>query len=256
MGKFDGILIMSDYDGTLTVRKGAISEENRRAVEYFESEGGIFCIASGRDREFVLELGRQIPLNGWCITVNGTVICSPDGRENAVELPFPKGDMAEVCRRVIDACPRILNIRHYEGADFRELCPADRFEDFYPSLPEPLYKLVVIVETEDSDEYKERIEALLGEDYIVARSWPNGIEIQPAGTGKGDAIARLRELYGGRIHTVIAVGDYENDIDMIKKADIGYAVANAIDSVKAVADRITVANTEHAIAAIVAELDK
>lgn len=256
MEKFDGILIMSDYDGTLSVRKGEISEENRRAVEYFESEGGIFCIASGRDREFVLELGRQIPLNGWCVTVNGTVICSPDGRKNAVELPFPKGDIMRVCRRVIDACPKLQNIRHYEGAVFAELYPTDRFEDFYPNLTKPLYKLVVVVSAEDSDEYKEKIATLLGEDYIVARSWRNGIEIQPAGTGKGDAIARLRGLYGGKIHTVIAVGDYENDIDMIRKADIGYAVANATDSVKAAADRITVANTEHALAAIIAELDK
>jgi hydroxymethylpyrimidine pyrophosphatase-like HAD family hydrolase len=82
----------------------------------------------------------------------------------------------------------------------------------------------------------------------------NGIEIQPAGTTKGDAIARLKELYGGRVHTVIAVGDYENDIDMIKKADIGYAVANAVPITKASADRLTVSAAESAIARIIDEL--
>ena len=67
-------------------------------------------------------------------------------------------------------------------------------------------------------------------------------------------IKRLKELYGGRVHTVIAVGDYENDIEMIKKADIGYAVANAVPAVKAVADRHTVSCGDSAIAAIIAEL--
>ena len=74
------------------------------------------------------------------------------------------------------------------------------------------------------------------------------------GVCKGSAVKILRDLIGD-INTVVAVGDYENDISMIKYADFGYATANAADFVKAVADRITVANREHAIAAIINELD-
>ena len=54
--------------------------------------------------------------------------------------------------------------------------------------------------------------------------------------------------------TLVCVGDYENDIPMIKEADIGYAVGNAVPKLKAVADRVTVKNTENAIAAIIYEL--
>ena len=42
---------------------------------------------------------------------------------------------------------------------------------------------------------------------------------------------------------------------MLRTADIGYAVANASERVKAVADRITVSCEEGAIARIIAELD-
>ena len=70
---------------------------------------------------------------------------------------------------------------------------------------------------------------------------------------KGSAIKRLASHLGVKL--TIAVGDYENDIDMIEAADIGYAVANAIPAVKAVADRITVSVHEHALAAIVRELE-
>ena len=56
------------------------------------------------------------------------------------------------------------------------------------------------------------------------------------------------------IHTVIAVGDYENDISMIRYADTGYATANAAENVKAAADRVTVSNRDGAIAAIIRDI--
>ena len=66
----------------------------------------------------------------------------------------------------------------------------------------------------------------------------------------------MAELLGIKQERTIAVGDYYNDISMIKAAGAGFAVANAVDEVKAVADYITVSNNESAIAAIVNKLDK
>jgi hydroxymethylpyrimidine pyrophosphatase-like HAD family hydrolase len=43
---------------------------------------------------------------------------------------------------------------------------------------------------------------------------------------------------------------------MIEEADIGYAVANAVPEVKAVADRMTVDYREHAMVAIIQELEE
>ena len=54
--------------------------------------------------------------------------------------------------------------------------------------------------------------------------------------------------------TLICIGDYENDISMIKEADIGYAVANACEPLKSVADRITNANVGGAIAEMIYSL--
>jgi hydroxymethylpyrimidine pyrophosphatase-like HAD family hydrolase len=66
----------------------------------------------------------------------------------------------------------------------------------------------------------------------------------------------MSELLGLDMAKTVAVGDYENDLDMIKMAGIGYAVANACPALKAIADRITVSNDEHAIAKIIDDLDK
>ena len=67
---------------------------------------------------------------------------------------------------------------------------------------------------------------------------------------------RMAELLGIRADRTIAVGDYDNDVAMLKAAKVGFAVANAVDAVKAAADFITVSNNENAIAAIVDSLDR
>ena len=48
MGKFDGILLVSDLDGTLLTNDKRLSEENREAIDRFVEEGGIFTFATGR----------------------------------------------------------------------------------------------------------------------------------------------------------------------------------------------------------------
>ena len=54
----------------------------------------------------------------------------------------------------------------------------------------------------------------------------------------------------------IAVGDYDNDIGMLRTAGLGVAVANATEAVKAAADMITVSNEQHAIAAVIDHIEK
>ena len=48
MGKFDGILLCTDLDDTLLTTDKRISDENKQAIEYFMSEGGLFTFATGR----------------------------------------------------------------------------------------------------------------------------------------------------------------------------------------------------------------
>ncbi|MGN1128596.1 MAG: HAD family hydrolase, partial [Candidatus Flemingiibacterium sp.] len=93
-------------------------------------------------------------------------------------------------------------------------------------------------------------------ELSFAQSSPEGLEINTHSGGKGNAVRILRGLLGGEqvIHTIVCAGNYENDLSMLEYADIGYAVGNAAEQVKAVADRVTVPATENAIARIIGEL--
>ena len=80
MGKFDGWLICSDFDGTIYVDK-ALSDENCRAVKYFQDNGGRFTFASGRFTNMFDSFRDRIEANAPIAGLNGSVIADPsDGR--------------------------------------------------------------------------------------------------------------------------------------------------------------------------------
>ena len=107
----------------------------------------------------------------------------------------------------------------------------------------------------------ERLSALLfahpdADKFDYIRSEKTLYEILPKGISKGDLLLRLADLLGIDQKKTIAVGDYDNDISMLKAAGLGIAVANATANAKAAADLVTVSNEEHALARIICDLDE
>ena len=75
------------------------------------------------------------------------------------------------------------------------------------------------------------------------------------GSGKGYCVAKLKELTGSRL--LVCAGDYENDISMLKAADIGYAIKSGVETAHKAADRITKSNaSDGAIAEIIYDIEK
>lgn len=263
MGKYDGYLLLSDFDGTLShieyenTPEGkksyqTISRENCDAIRYFQSEGGLFTLATGRPFHYLKQWDRFFVPNTYVVGFNGAHICDPEGKDVLFSRPMDK-DYLDLAARIRQACPDLVWV-HFHS--LTENIQALRDESLDPSrLPEDVYKMVFYAHWEQSDEYSERIASLLNDRYVSMRSWINGIEVQMKGARKGDSIPRLKARLGERARRVVAVGDFENDLDMIRAADIGYAVDNAVPELKAVADRLTVSNREGAIARIIEELE-
>lgn len=265
MGKFDGYLLLSDFDGTLAhiehtllpdgtkIQKSVISQENCDAIRYFQSEGGLFTLATGRSIDFLKQWQPHIVPNTYVVCYNGAYVCSPDGKEILFSRPLEE-DFLPLAERVRAACPDLEWVyfhSHGEGAKFFKGETIDT-----QLLIPPVYKMVFYAHREQADDYAAKIASLVGDRYGSMRSWVNGIEILMKGATKGSAIPRLKERLGDRARTVVAVGDYENDLDMIRAADIGYAVENAVPSLKEAADRVTVSFRESAIAKIIEELER
>lgn len=253
MGSFDGYLICSDYDGTLYI-DGQISENNLRAIEHFRSEGGLFTFASGRSPEALLAgpAARTHP-NAPLITYNGSLIISADGKSIYHMGEISKDRALEAFALVDDGIKlKCFDINRH-GASARYLfdendTPAAR-RALLDSFGTPLVKMLARIPPCNTDETYAAVKELMSDRFEVTRSWKYGIELNPLGDSKGRAALWLKRKLG--CHTLICVGDYDNDLDMIEAADIGYAVGNATPSLKAIADRITVDAREDALAAII-----
>lgn len=252
MKKFEGIVLIVDFDGTLASR-GIVSQENCDAIRYFQENGGLFTIASGRNPGWVSKWKEYLVPNTLVSLVNGAVLCTPDEKELVFEA-FSGDELIEMNPRILEACPFLDCADHNFKTGYYHQKPGEAIPE--ELLKTPIYKSIYKTPSEYSDEYTARIKEIAGDDFIVMRSWINGIEVQRKGTGKGDSVRRYKEILGDRAKLVVGAGNYENDIDLIVEADIGYAVGDALESVKEAADRVTVNHDQHAIAAIIADLEK
>ena len=253
MGKYDGILLMSDWDGTLSTG-GTVTEENRRAIRDFQAEGGKFTICSGRSYAHFDKFKELVLPNAPLCAYNGALIVDTDG--TILRESFLGEDALEAAREIIRSgiftSRFILYTR--ENGDPADCDMTDFLENPEKYSKMHHYKLVFVGSDENEAlRGKALAEKILPEGYFAARSWKVGLEILKCSASKGEALKFMKQRLGSRL--AVAVGDYENDAEMLRAADIGYAVDNAVPYTKAAADRITVAASDSAIARIISELE-
>ena len=268
MGKFDGMLFCTDLDGTLYNSDTQVSQENLDAIAYFKAEGGLFTFITGRVPMTSSEACRIIQPNAPYGCINGGGIYDPVKDAYLWHATLPAAAI-ELMEYVDERLPEIgiqVNTEKdvYFSKDnvamewFRQVTGMPPLMRDYHDIPEPMLKVLF---AHHEDDMIDEVERLLAEHpaskhYDFIRSEKVLYELLPKGISKGGALTKMAQLLGIDMHNTVAVGDYENDVSMIRAAGIGYAVANARPAAKAVADRITVSNDEHAIAAIVAELER
>ena len=66
-----------------------------------------------------------------------------------------------------------------------------------------------------------------------------GFDILNKGTSKGEGMVKLIEILSWQNKNIYAIGDGDNDYEMIKLADVGIAMGNATAKLKEVANYVT-----------------
>ncbi len=267
MGKFDGILFCTDLDGTLLKNDGTISSENIKAIEYFEKEGGMFTFITGRMPFYVDNIHNAVKPNVPIGCVNGGGLFDWDKGEYIWTSPVPQ-EVLELIKSVDIEVPRAsIQVNTFYKTYFcKENAVMKYFRDItgvpnlvcdYHDVTEPIAKIIFGgEEEEDILQIQKTLDAHpLAENFAFIRSEKHLYEILPKGIAKDTALVKLVEHLDLDINRTIAIGDYDNDIKILKKAKVGIAVANANESTKAVADYITVSNEEHAIAKVIEDLE-
>ncbi len=279
MGKFSGVLIASDYDNTMAFTEGALrqgkemptlSPENRRAIEYFMAEGGIFSVATGRALPSFSRVCGDLPMNGPTVLFNGAAIYDFSAKQylhTAFLDPSVLPYVAEVLAAWPDAAAEI-----YHDDDAIHALQPNKLTEIHLNLtqtptqilssveevPLPVSKVLFEIEAE-------RVGELC--DYINAQPWAQDyervlpssaffVELTAKGANKGDMVDKLRRMLHIEPRHLYCVGDHANDVGMLRRAAIPFAPENAIDEVKAVEGIHILPHADrHAIAAMIEVLD-
>lgn len=266
MKRFEGILICTDLDGTLLRGDATISAENLNAIEYFKSEGGIFTFITGRMPFFVSDIYNTVRPNAPFGCINGGGIYDHRTHEYVWTQALQRSaiELVEYADRSLDGIGVQINTfekvyfckENSAMARFREITKMPNLKCHYNEVNEPIAKIVF---GDENEETINRLHELLSfhpsaEKFDFIRSERTLYEILPKGSGKGSVLPKLSQFLNIDMRKTVAVGDYNNDIGMLRAAQIGIAVANACPEAKAAADYITVSNEDHAIAKIISDL--
>lgn len=252
---FSDYLICSDYDGTLDY--GGICEKNTKAINYFTSCGGHFTLCTGRRGDsFFCTKKPDYEINAPIIGLTGSQIY--DGKEKSfIGQYFLNDNWAGLVKKIIENTDYDQTIELVAVEDTHLMKISDK-EECYRMLDalknEKLYKITGYTDYKGSRPIVPGIEAICDGLYNVTSNGRGTYEITRLGIDKGYSASKVKEIVGAKM--LICVGDFAGDISMLKKADVSYAVGNAIDEVKAVADRVTVHAAEGAIAAIIEDIDR
>jgi len=196
--------IVVDLDGTLTDAKRWLCLDAIEALRKCEANGVPVILASGNIVTTSVQVSKLLGFTGPVIAENGGVV----HHEGQNELFGDKKD----CLQALELAKMHLHAKEL----FTNQC----------RLTE-----VCIEEDVGVDNVKE----LLRELPVDVNSTGFGIHIMPRGMDKVVGLKRACAILKVPLGEVMAIGDSENDIKMVKASGIGVAVANASKELKAVA---------------------
>ena len=237
-------IIASDYDGTLN--HGGIDDKKRNAIRRWRKAGNLFGLVSGRGAPDLVDLRRK---NGFecdfLLASNGAVILNPEGEilaesrcDGRLAMPLLEFIMSIGCEwaSVHTSFRCIIDERDDE-----------RLEDEFTlkTLPEiPYFNQISTILPDDSEAARvtDAVREKFGEHLNPLQ---NGrcIDIVSADMNKAQGLYNLLEIVGAEYDDMITVGDNINDTHMIAEFR-SYAMENAVQSIKNIADYITPGVTE------------
>ena len=246
MGAFDGYYLYCDLDGTLFDDEKRVSAEDRFAIETFVRGGGRFGVATGRAPSIIGEIERTLPVNAPCILLNGAGLYDLAEKRFLAAHHLDRAALEQIAQRIVSVRPNAC-VQVFTEKTIYETNPGQRDDPqtvierlpvvsvSMDQITEPALKLLIAHTSEHLDAIHA---AVLQEEAIsqfsVFRTADWYLEFVTAGVNKGSALNDVRQRCGN-VQKILAIGDYNNDLEMVSLADIGGAPNNAIDEVKAAA---------------------
>lgn len=271
-------LLALDLDGTLLDPSSRVSKENARAVRLAQQAGVQIVLCTGRNWKETRVFNRQLEAPAdWVVISNGAAAeCLADGSQ----ITFDGLDR-QMCDTIFEICAQFdtdpclyTGESLYYGREFlrflqeirrRGSTALEETVDGYIFIDSP-EKWEELLEREDGRILKAILHSLdpkqvdrlidtleqtgqfeLAPSIMYGGALKN-VEINRKGVHKGSGLAQLAARLGLGMDAVMAIGDSDNDLSMLRMAGLGVAMANAAPHIQQAADVCTGSNAEDGVA--------
>lgn len=264
--KKDIKLIAFDLDGTLLNSEKLISPRTMQAVQAAMAKGVHITLATGRMIGGAAYFGHLLGLNSPIICCNGGVVQGMDDPEPL----FVRHMEPAVVRRMLTYCHdhgwyanwyigREIYVEEYIAdyffayrtvKDFHVQAVGDRYLDYTENVIQ-----CVLRDLDGKVEPKvAELQRAIPKGFVAQQNTGTSADLTPPGVTKALGLEFLMHHYSLTPENVMACGDGDNDLPMLKFAGTAVVPANGLPCAKALATYHAESNDEDGIAKAVEEL--
>ncbi|MBT3076900.1 MULTISPECIES: HAD family hydrolase [Streptomyces] len=258
-------LVATDLDGTLLRGDETVSDRTREALAAATSAGAAHIVVTGRSVPWTRHILDDLGYDGLAVCGQGAQVYHAGEHKLLTSLTLDRQLAGLALSKVEAEVGPLALAASRDGLEGEVLVgpgyqvhegrlPYVFVEDASEMWAAPLNKVYLQHPELDDDALATAARAAVGNLVDVVMAGPGVVEILPLGLSKATGLSLAARRLGVKAADTIAFGDMPNDIPMFGWARHGVAMANAHDTLKAVAHEITASNEHDGIAVVLEEL--
>ena len=236
-----------DIDGTVLKKDYTLSESVKTAIKQAVGHGVKVVLVTGRMYSATIFIAEELGLDTPILAYSGALARTRD------EVFYDKSILDEISRRVLAELKNFdAQVNLYIGdelySEFEtpvlvEYCEKRKLNYIIKNFDEiptmTANKILVIGKNPDkTTEILEYLQKKFQNELFLVRSLPTFCEIISKDASKGDAVLFLAQKWGILPSEIMAVGDQDNDIELLKVAGVKIAMGNGTAGLKAISDEV------------------
>lgn len=246
-------LIATDLDGTLLADDHrTVPERSREALRLASEHGVLTAIASGRTTGILLPVFRQVPQVRYAVISNGAAAVDLQTGERLFSRPFPEQKLNRILD-ILQEFPHamleiyadgeawvpekdrpVLEARAKENPFWLDFAPATHLAvDLKEALKGREVEKITVGNMRPGD--KEQLLKVVdaASSLAVSSSIDSYMELNEKGVNKGEGLSHLCERLGISASEVMALGDGDNDFELMDWVGVSVAMCNGLPQTKA-----------------------
>jgi Cof subfamily protein (haloacid dehalogenase superfamily) len=259
-------LVVSDMDGTLLNSNGEVSQLFFQLFKQLKNQNIIFCAASGRQYNSIVDKLSIIKNDIYIIAENGGL--AKKGKDLLVLNTLSSKKIRKIIPvlRTIKSAHIVLCGKNGAYIESKNEDFISLFQEYYHT-----YKIVddltliaakedflkiAIYHYESSETYIYPSVKKFENEMLIKISGKNWLDISDEKANKGTALKAIQQILNITKEETMVFGDYHNDIEMMQEAHFSFAMKNAHKDIKEIANYATESNDHFGVERILEKLSQ